>query len=635
MADSPSSTQETRRSRIGPNYLFHLLDFIVGVMFCVDSYFIISTAHTPMTIPRIALPLYYFGFGLLIILMVFHAPKMIAVSLPFYWTFFGRSLCFIFLSAPLMTFGEPIDIASGLIAAVAGFLYLIYCIATICQSVITTLPPPIFQRHDTIHDFRFQPDKVNQDSDDEEAYAPVTKKKSVVKPQKKWKWKQKQLQQEREKNRLLGAPAVKSTRASWWRRKTKSGGAVNTCSSTGTVADRTAQFDKAITADVEMTDKLNQIKQEQAKDIKTLDAERKQEATDALTQYAELKAAHIKDIDTVNRELQDITKANAVEKMVHLGLMRRIVVKKNVFSRYALRNAYSNKLLNDDDDTEIHDHDEETMYVLNMMNCGLLTKLTEDQQAEFEKLLLYSLMAADKLYIVELTRSNLNDVALEKIMNVLRERSEDVLLFGPEEFKCESNKITNRGMKYIIEYIAMNDKDLRVIKAGHLFTTISSQMCKLCGEVLNEKNEHLLQLSIDIQWPQYQTQIDKGIKRNNDWFREQRNKHMRMESSDEEENEDEDLDHNEKSNSSEHHEETVQIEAKDEDESEMHEDVALIEAEDMVQCDVDDDEKSNSSEHHEETQETEQVVIEFDEDLDINTELDGDGHGSPDVKGWD
>eukprot|EP01083_Nonionella_stella_P225969 802942_1 len=157
------------------------------------------------------------------------------------------------------------------------------------------------------------------------------------------------------------------------------------CNTGGNIADRTAKYDDAITSDTEMTDKLSEIKKEQAKDIKTMDAERKQEATDALTQYADIKVAHIKDINTLNNELQDITKANAVEKMIHLGLMRSIVVKSDVFERYGLRNMYSNRLVNDTEDDSKEDEQHTRMYVLNMMNSGLLTKLTDEQQIEFEK----------------------------------------------------------------------------------------------------------------------------------------------------------------------------------------------------------------------------------------------------------
>ena len=292
----------------------------------------------------------------------------------------------------------------------------------------------------------------------------------------------------------------------------------------GNINDRMGKYDNAISSDVEMTEKLDQIRKDQHKDIKTMDKKRKIQAQNAMNEYANNQSEHIRDINLLNQEIKGITKSNSVEKMCNLGLMSIIYVKRDIFQRYSESNTYSNMLINGENNYEKANDDEYIkMYVLNMMNNGLLTKLTQEQAIEFEKLLLFSLETVDKLYMIEMTRSELNNIILQKIVNVLIMRSDRMELFGPEIFKCESNQITDIGMKYILDYIGINDKDLKIIKAGHMFKEISSETCKLFGQVLDEKNEYLLKLSIDIQWNQYQTKIDKALKRNNDQFRKERN----------------------------------------------------------------------------------------------------------------
>eukprot|EP01084_Bolivina_argentea_P140548 247043_1 len=97
-------------------YLFHLLDFAVGVMFCVNAYFIISTSTLTAAkhLSRHIIPIYYFIFGLTIITLIFYVPKIFYAMGMFYWTSFGRFFILLFLSMQLMTFGEKFDVSVGI-----------------------------------------------------------------------------------------------------------------------------------------------------------------------------------------------------------------------------------------------------------------------------------------------------------------------------------------------------------------------------------------------------------------------------------------------------------------------------------------------------------------------------------------
>ena len=161
------------------NYIFHSFDFLIGILFCIDAYFVISAANN---LPRIVLPIYYFAFGLIIITLVFYAPSFISNSIIFYWTFIGRALTFIFLSAPLISFGSDIDFAAGVISALFGFIYLILALLTIkrCPALSITLPPPIFQRTEPL---------------------PGPDNNYRQKPQKKQKWKYKEKERKKQKQR--------------------------------------------------------------------------------------------------------------------------------------------------------------------------------------------------------------------------------------------------------------------------------------------------------------------------------------------------------------------------------------------------------------------------------------------------
>eukprot|EP01084_Bolivina_argentea_P266888 452857_1 len=278
------------------------------------------------------------------------------------------------------------------------------------------------------------------------------------------------------------------------------------------------------------TDKINKIKSERKemeKDMKQ-DQASKRRATIAMQTYATKAAAHSQDINTVNKGLKNITRSNCLDKMRELGLLYGIYVPKNAYQRWGIRSKLD-KLLRAEDMKE-EDRDEvngtkrtntkeyEKMFVMNLRNNVLLTKISKEQTNDFYDLLRYAIESAPRLYMLDFTRSNTNKKVLNVVFCALNKRLKDDCLFGPEEILLESNPITDEGCKVIIDYVRSGARHLKVLRLSNSFNGIGTQTVVAFCDAM-ETNHNIIKFSLDINYLMYNNRMDGYVKRNNDLWR--------------------------------------------------------------------------------------------------------------------
>jgi len=119
---------------VTPNLVFHLIDFIVGLML-----FIWACTAFNGSFQGIFLPLYIIFFAVCIWVMMFWIPPALYSMLPFYFSFLGRGLIFLFLGVVIFS-GL---IAFGIIVIIIAFLYITIWILVRFSVFACTLPAPM------------------------------------------------------------------------------------------------------------------------------------------------------------------------------------------------------------------------------------------------------------------------------------------------------------------------------------------------------------------------------------------------------------------------------------------------------------------------------------------------------------
>eukprot|EP01083_Nonionella_stella_P029648 81560_1 len=151
------------------NQVFHALDVLVGVMIVVDAISLLFTGVSSFV--GFILPIYFAVFGVLIIVFVFYALPQLYASVFFYFTFLGRGLTFLFIGSVIVTFGDDLSLATGIIAISIAFVYVFFSIWTKFCNLMCSLPVPLMQRSNGFPDQHVQSNKqttnVRAQSDDD------------------------------------------------------------------------------------------------------------------------------------------------------------------------------------------------------------------------------------------------------------------------------------------------------------------------------------------------------------------------------------------------------------------------------------------------------------------------------------
>lgn len=191
--------------------------------------------------------------------------------------------------------------------------------------------------------------------------------------------------------------------------------------------------------------------------------------------------------------------------------------------------------------------------LLSINSSSILTqKLNKTQKIEFEKLILFALEITPDLYSIHLSYCNITNSFLKNIMQTLVQRSniislqtksrnsniyeyspkklsshmkskslnmdlmESKKLFGPEIIEIEGNPISDTGMKYVLDFIESNSPNLKILKAGQQFNTISADVCERCCFAMKQ-NSFLLEFTFfdNDDYDEQRLKIEKYLLRNN------------------------------------------------------------------------------------------------------------------------
>ena len=328
--------------------------------------------------------------------------------------------------------------------------------------------------------------------------------------------------------------------------------------------DRLAMY-QSVSAGIGQTaaDRVQEIKRQRqrADTNSSISSEQRAKATALLQHYAAQKVQNVADVTMMANTLKDVTKENCIGHLERLEIVSWITVPINEFDRWNQRNAISNAIAAG----ECHLNEKHyrknpskfvRMAVISLLNSKILIKLHDEQKEQFKRLILLGLESCRLIYKINFNTANITNKFLDDILQVLGRRyknerissssspskrvgstskaaglrvdvRENGSAFGPELLFLENNPISDRGIEMVCRYVARNVADLKCLKVGHCFGTISSNCCGAFCDNL-ERNEYILKVTFDMRWPQHRSSVDKSLKRNYSQYRSRQKSYKKL-----------------------------------------------------------------------------------------------------------
>eukprot|EP01084_Bolivina_argentea_P199587 341488_1 len=145
------------------NKIFHVFDFIVAGFLIMDAFFLLTEVDS---FAGFLLPIYFILFGCSISLFIIYVPISIYLTIPFYFTFTGRGVLYMFLGTVILVFTDELSIITGVIIWIIAFTYMIISIMNkFCTKKCDfdiVLPPPLIQQNNDTKSNKVKPTKIKQ-----------------------------------------------------------------------------------------------------------------------------------------------------------------------------------------------------------------------------------------------------------------------------------------------------------------------------------------------------------------------------------------------------------------------------------------------------------------------------------------
>mmetsp|Transcript_94062 Transcript_94062/g.115162 ORF Transcript_94062/g.115162 Transcript_94062/m.115162 type:complete len:159 (-) Transcript_94062:53-529(-) len=133
----------------GGNLIFNVIDLCVGILLTVFGFI----NFRGFSFESIVVPVYIIVFGLIICVMAFYIPTKLGIMIPFYLSYFGRGLTFLFLGC--LSLGSiyngnalQFSVFVGVFLCIIAVLYLLMFFLTYFKCIPCSLPPPFLQLSD-------------------------------------------------------------------------------------------------------------------------------------------------------------------------------------------------------------------------------------------------------------------------------------------------------------------------------------------------------------------------------------------------------------------------------------------------------------------------------------------------------